>query len=217
MTASPYRAEWRIERPFVALYSGNIAAKQGIQIVVEAARLLVARSDIQFVICGEGANRSTLIAAAADCDNILFQGIQPPDRLPDLLALATVHLLPQIAAAADLVLPSKLPNMLASGRPVIATARDGTGLAAEVRGCGIVTEPHDARAFADAIEQLIDDDVLRLKLGAAARERAATRWNKDIILADFERELRRLDTEWRPRRLSQRWRTPRADGGSLAE
>ena len=46
--------------------------------------------------------------------------------MADFLSLASVHLLPQIVGAADLVLPSKQTNMLASGRPVVATAAPGT-------------------------------------------------------------------------------------------
>lgn len=194
---SPYRAEWRIDRPFVALYSGNIAAKQGIEIVVEAARLLADRTDLMFVICGEGPNRARLAAAAAGCRNLLFHDLQSAERLEDLLGLATVHLLPQIAGAADLVLPSKLPNMLASGRPVVATAASGTGLAQEVDGCSVVTPPHDAAAFAAAIRRLIDDPVTRATLGSAAQARAAACWSKDVILRAFERELRLLVLEWR--------------------
>jgi colanic acid biosynthesis glycosyl transferase WcaI len=198
---SPFRAEWNIERPFVALYSGNIAAKQGIEIVVQAARLLERRQDLLFVVAGNGANRAALVAAAAGCGNILFADLQPPERLCDLLGLATVHLLPQIADAADLVLPSKLPNMLASGAPVVATAMAGTSLAEEVQGCGIVTQPHDALAFAAAIERLLDDPALRQTLGQAALECAASRWNKDVILGRFEGELRSFQAERKRQRL----------------
>lgn len=197
---SPFRAEWSVDRPFVALYSGNIAVKQGIGIITEAARLLAHRRDLMFVIAGDGPNRAVLTQAAADCDNILFRDLQPTERLRDLLGLATVHILPQIAGAADLVLPSKLTNMLASGRPVIATARAGTGLAAEVEGCGIVTEPHDATALASAIASLIDDPARRAAMGLVARQRAIERWSKCAILGEFERELRQLVTEWQAER-----------------
>jgi colanic acid biosynthesis glycosyl transferase WcaI len=190
--ASSLRAEWGIDRPYVALYSGNIANKQGIEIVVEAARRLNRRGDLMFVICGNGPNRERLQAIAADCDNTRFHDLQPVERLSDLLGMATVHLLPQIASAADLVLPSKLTNMLASGRPVVATAHAGTGLAGEVEGCGVVTEPEDANAFADAIERLVDDPAMRAVLGAEARRRSEERWSKTAILSRFERDLQLL-------------------------
>ena len=98
---------------------------------------------------------------------------------------------PSCAGAADLVLPSKLTNMLASGRPIVATAPRGSGLADEVQGTGLVTEPGDAAAFAAAIARLLDDDALRGNLGRAARARAEERWSKEAILGNFERELRR--------------------------
>lgn len=194
---SPYRAQWRISEPSVALYSGNIAAKQGIPIIIEAAKLLAARRDLLFVICGDGPERERLEHLAAGCENVRIFGLQPMARLGDLLGLATIHLLPQIGGAADLVLPSKLPNMLASGRPIIATAAPGTGLAEEIGAGGLTTPPSDAPAFAAAIERLLDDAPLRAACEQAAKERAATRWSKAAILTDLERELRLLHAEWR--------------------
>jgi colanic acid biosynthesis glycosyl transferase WcaI len=187
--ASSYRTEWEIDRPHVAVYSGNIANKQGIEIVVEAARLLKHRKDLAFVVSGNGPNKSRLCEMADGFDNIQFHDLQPRDRLSDLLGLATVHLLPQIAGAADLVLPSKLTNILASGRPVVATALPGTGLADECEGCGIVTPPGDPAAFAAAIERLIDDCSLREKAGQTARQRAIERWSRTAILDKLESEL----------------------------
>ena len=74
------------------------------------------------LICGEGPERAALEAAAADLPNIRFADLRPRAELAALLALAEIHLLPQIAGAADVVLPSKLTNILASGRPVVAGA-----------------------------------------------------------------------------------------------
>lgn len=182
---SAYRREWNITTPHVALYSGNIANKQGIELVIEAARLLQSRGDLTFVICGEGPNRARLEAEAAALPNVRLHDLQPRERLGELLGMATVHLLPQLAGAADLVLPSKLTNMLASGRPVVATADPGTGLADEVDGVGMVTPPGDAAAFAGAIASLVDDPESAARLGKAARERAEQRWSRKAILRGF--------------------------------
>jgi colanic acid biosynthesis glycosyl transferase WcaI len=186
---STLRDEWAIDRPHVALYSGNIANKQGIEIIIAAARRLADRRDLIFVICGNGPNRARLVQEAQGLDNVRFCDLQPIELLPELLGLADVHLLPQIAGAADLVLPSKLANMLASGRPVVATALPGTGLAREVEDVGIVTAPEDADAFAEAIVALLDDPAQRARLGIEARRRAETRWSRATILDRFERDL----------------------------
>ena len=186
---SSYRREWGIDRPHVAVYSGNIAGKQGLETVIEAARLLRHRRDLLFVICGSGPARAALVRAATGLDNVQFRGLQPRERLPELLGIASVHLLPQIDGVADLVLPSKLTNMLASGRPVAATAVAGTALAAEVEGCGVLSAPGDPRALATSILQVIDDTPLRMRLGGGARRRAEERWDRRRILASFERQL----------------------------
>ncbi|MFN3516813.1 MAG: WcaI family glycosyltransferase [Novosphingobium sp.] len=180
--ADRVRAEWGLTGKIVALYSGNIARKQGIEILVEAARLLQGRDDIAFVICGEGPNRQPLEALAAGLANIQLHDLQPAQKMGAMLTMADLHLLPQIAGAADLVLPSKLTNMLASGRPVVATTEPGTGLYAEVDGCGTITPPGDAPALAAAIAALADDPARRALLGEAASARAAERWRKDPII-----------------------------------
>jgi colanic acid biosynthesis glycosyl transferase WcaI len=186
---SSFRHTWGISTPHVALYSGNIANKQGIEIVVAAAKRLAYRDDLTFVICGDGPNKPILEREAAGAPNIVIANLQPKEQLSDLLALATIHLLPQKGDAADLVLPSKLTNILASGRPVVATAAADTGLAREVEGCGLVTPPEDEAAFADAIVKLIDCEPLRLRFGNAARSRAEYAWNKDRIVAAFANDL----------------------------
>lgn len=180
--AREIRAEWNLQDKLVALYSGNIARKQGIEVLVEAARLLQNRPDIAFVICGEGPNRLELERLSAGLANIQLHDLQPAGKMGAMLTMADLHLLPQIAGAADLVLPSKLTNMLASGRPVVATTEPGTGLYAEVDGCGVITPPGDAEALADAISALADDPEWRAVLGQAAAQRAADRWRKDAII-----------------------------------
>lgn len=190
--SNAYRQEWGLGERKVALYSGNIANKQGLEIVIEAARRLKDRKDLAFVICGEGPNRDRLRAQAVGLDNIQFHDLQPAERMADFLSLAAIHLLPQIVGAADLVLPSKLTNMLASGRPVVATAAPGTGLHHEVEGCGINSAPGDAEAMADAIEALLDNPAERERLGDAARRRAGERWSQNAIIDAMEQRM----TSW---------------------
>lgn len=187
---SSYRKKWNITSKHVALYSGNIANKQGIDIVIDAAKSLQHHKDLTFIICGEGPNRTNLEQQAVGLLNVQFHDLQPKENLNELMGLATIHLLPQIANAADLVLPSKLANMLASGRPIVATAANGTGLAEEVEGCGIITPPKDAKAFAGAIELLMNDEDLYQRCCTQARLRAKSNWARDIILSEFEENIK---------------------------
>ena len=193
-TADPghFRKEWGLGDKTVALYSGNIANKQGLDVVIAAARRMADREDIAFVICGEGPNRKKLEALASDLPNVIFRDLQPESRIGDLLKLADIHLLPQLLDAADLVLPSKLGNMLASGRPVVATVRPGTGIARELVDCGIVVAPEVPEAMVAAIEALVAHPDYCATMGAAATRRAAQAWSRTSVVDRFEEGLDRL-------------------------
>jgi len=178
----------------VALYSGNMAGKQGLEMISEVARTFDRRcAPITFVLCGSGPGRANLEAACADLGNVVFLPLQPADRLGELLGSADIHLLPQRPEAADLVLPSKLTGILASGRPVVAMAASGTALSEEVEGCGIAVEA-SAASMSEALSTLIEDSALRKRYGLAARRRAESRWCKDRIIGEFELQAALLIT-----------------------
>ena len=128
--------------------------------------------------------------------NLLRLPLQPDESFNELLNLADVHLIVQEAGVADLVMPSKLTNMLASGRPVIVTAEAQTALAELVRGhdVGTVVEPGDPEALADAIDAMMTDDEGRRRQGANARTFAETSLTMDALL---DAALARIREQWR--------------------
>ena len=186
-----YRAELGIPADaIVALYSGNMGNKQGLEVLAQAASLCDAK--VYFVFCGDGTGRAELVSACKELPHVLFLDLQPVERLGDFLAIADMHLLPQRADAADLVMPSKLTGMFASGRPVIAMANPGTELADVVSGRGLVIEPENASALVEAINTLADDNALRLSMGMAGRLYAETHLGIDAVLSNFEALLVKL-------------------------
>jgi len=190
---SPFRARLGLPADaVVALYSGNMNEKQGIGVLADLAGRIAGRSSITVVFAGEGPAKSRLRDAVAGIDGVHLLPLQPAEALNDFLGLADIHLLPQRADAADLVLPSKLGGMLASGRPVIACTATDTGLAAAVGGCGLVVAPGDGEAMAAAVLRLAQAPEERATLGAAARIRALEVWDRQGILERFEADLARL-------------------------
>jgi colanic acid biosynthesis glycosyl transferase WcaI len=167
----------------VLLYSGNMAAKQGLEVIAEAAEALErARPDAVFLLVGNGPLRPKLEALCEGRRNVRFMDLQPAARVPEVLATADIHLLPQRAEAADLVLPSKLAPMLASGRPVAAMAAPGSSLTAEVEGAGLIADPGDPGAWIATLIALIDDPALRRGLGEEGRRRAIARWDRRMVI-----------------------------------
>ena len=190
---SPYRKELGIaDDAVVALFSGSMAGKQGLEMLPAAARALQdVLPNLVFVLCGQGVFRPSLERDCAGLPNVRLLPLQPAHRLGELLGVADIHLLPQQAQAADLVMPSKLTGMMSSGRPTLATALPGTELANVVNGRGVVVPPNDLCAFTDALAALVGMPELRASLGAAARRYAEECLARDRVLADFETALRR--------------------------
>jgi len=172
----------------VVLYSGNMGEKQGLELILELARRCE-DPQVLFLLCGDGAVRQRLEAAAAELRNVRFIPLQPLARLNELLNLAEVHLLPQRAAAEDLVMPSKLTGIMASGRPVVATAASGSDVARIAREGGIVVPPGDGEAMASALRRLLNDAALRRQLGAAGRAYALANWEREAVLQRAFEEL----------------------------
>jgi len=167
----------------ILLYSGNMGEKQGLEILIELAKEL-SEQDVELILCGDGAARKRLEAATTGLKNVRFLPLQPVDRLNELLNTADIHLLPQRADAADLVMPSKLTAMLASGRPVVATAQADTQVANVVSGCGIVVPPGDVASLVRAVRDLLSDPERRKILGQNARKYALAHWEKNQVLSE---------------------------------
>ena len=191
---SAYRDELDIPHDaIVALYSGSMAGKQGLELLPAAARALTERlPNLYFVICGDGVAKPGIEQDCAGLTNVRLLPLQKSSRLGELLGTADIHLLPQHAEAADLVMPSKLTGMLSSGRPVVTTAHAGTELAKVVAGVGLVVPPGDLPAFTDALIRLAESDELRTRFGIAARRYAEERLARGRVLFDFEQALKRL-------------------------
>jgi colanic acid biosynthesis glycosyl transferase WcaI len=176
----------------VVLYSGNMGAKQGIETLADAAVLLAGRTDLTFVFCGSGAAKESLLLRCAGLTNCVFIPLQPAERLNELLNLADIHVLPQRADAADLVMPSKLTGMFASGRATVAMARRGTALYEAVAPRGVVVPPDSVKALAAAITVLASDAERRMALGKAARNYAERELSPESTIRAFEERVAML-------------------------
>lgn len=146
---SSYRTELGIpDDMFVVLYSGQIGMKQSLHLLLDAAASLKDVPGIRFVVAGDGPAKAGLAATYGHLPNLTMIPIQPEERLNDLLALADLHALPQDPAVADLVLPSKIGGMLASGRRIVVTAAPDSEIATFLGDAAVLVEP---AGLADAI------------------------------------------------------------------
>lgn len=175
----------------IALYSGNMGNKQGLDVLVAAALSDKIDPALHFVFCGEGSSRHDLMKQAHGLDNITWLPLQPVDAFNELLNIADIHLLPQKKDAEDIVLPSKLTSMMACGRPIVATASAGSQICQTILDCGVCVEPGNLIDFLAALNHLAEDIDERKRLGKNSRLYAEKYLDKEMVLLDFESQLDR--------------------------
>ncbi|MGG8408221.1 glycosyltransferase [Streptomyces sp. 12297] len=169
----------------VVLHSGNMGLKQGLEVLVGAARL---DRDVRFVLMGDGSQRAALESLAADVPNL---DIIPPaadGEFPDILAAADVLAVTQHAAVLDMSVPSKLTSYFAAGRPVVASvaAEGGTAQEVERSGAGVLVAPEDPEALLKAVWTLAQDPAAADELGAAGPRHVAAHLSRDAGLARID-------------------------------
>ncbi|SHG14784.1 colanic acid biosynthesis glycosyl transferase WcaI [Marisediminitalea aggregata] len=179
----------------IILYSGNIGKKQGLEIVIEAAKSFTSRPDVLFLFVGTGAHVDVLKGAAQKnrLNNVRFLPLQDWCNVPSLLSMADLHLVIQRKGAADAVLPSKLTNILSAGGMAIVTADIDTELgqlARQYPGIYKLIEPENSAALVQAIF-----DSLHIKsehgYNKIAREYAESHLDREVIVKRFMQELRK--------------------------
>lgn len=178
------RLGWSPEQT-VVLHSGNMGLKQGLEVLVEAARRA---PEVRFVLMGEGSRRAALARLAAGVGNV---DILPPaadDEFPAVLAAADALAVTQRASVLDMSVPSKLTSYFAAGRPVVAAVAAEGGAAREVvrSGAGVLVAPEDPEALVAAVRKLAGDPALADALGAEGPRHVAAHLSQEAGLARID-------------------------------
>ncbi|MFO7301370.1 MAG: glycosyltransferase family 4 protein [Acidobacteriota bacterium] len=171
-----FRREHGLAGRFVVMHSGNLGLAQNLETIVEAAARLRHRPEIQFVFQGEGVSKATLQQQVRDLglSNVTFLPFAPKERLGESFAAADVFIVSLQRGLAGYIVPSKLYGILAAGRPYVAAVEEDCEVASLTRAhrCGLVAEPGDAGALADAVLRLFEDAGFRASAGGNARQLA---------------------------------------------
>lgn len=178
----------------VCLHAGNMGYKQGLENVIETARLAQqGGTAMLFVLMGDGHQRDTLkrLAAGYALTNLRFLPLQPAETFPSVLAAADVLLINQRGSVDDMSLPSKLTSYLAAGRPVVAAVAAHSETAREVVASsgGLVVPPDDPVDLLGALVRVACDAGLRLHMAEAARAWSAEFLSERAALRGYEQLL----------------------------
>ena len=191
--AAAVRRQYGWGDKFVILYGGNIGLAQGLDVFVEAARLLREHPDIHFVIVGSGVEKENLerLVRTYGLTNIEFIGHQPKDQVLAYFSSADL-LFAHLKAAPHRVgtVPEKILAYMACGRPVLMAAQEGA--AADVireHSCGVAAPPDNPEALAQVILSLYQQRYELDKMGARGRQAAELHFAGPKVLAAMEASL----------------------------
>jgi glycosyltransferase involved in cell wall biosynthesis len=184
-----FRQRQNLGGQFVVMYSGNMGLCQSLDDVLDAAARLRARSEILFLMVGDGASRPRLeyFVRRHELTNVRFLPYQPQSDLASSLSAADLHLVPLDARVTGCLVPSKLYGILAAGVPalVIADRRCETSRVVERTGTGRVVAPGDSELLAEAIDWCASHRDELAIMGARARRLAETEYDRKIATGRF--------------------------------
>jgi colanic acid biosynthesis glycosyl transferase WcaI len=185
---------WRADE-FVALHAGNMGLKQGLEQIIEAARLAEHRdAPLRFVLMGDGNQRQRLVKLAKGLVRLELRPFAEGGSVADVLGAADVLLVSERPSVRDMSLPSKLTSYFAAGRPVVAAVDPASATAEEIRraGAGLAVAAGEPGALVDGLLQLRNDPQLRSAYAANGRSYARTSLSREAILAEADRLVRRV-------------------------
>ena len=146
---------------FYVVYAGNIGRMQNVQLIIKAAVSLQHRSDIHFLIIGDGVLREIIEMQAVGLDNVTMLPIQPSELSTSIYSMADINIIPLIPGGLKTALPSKLGICLACGKPILACVDKGTQLEKMLGDAhiGYVVNPFEPDELVEKICELVSKKI----------------------------------------------------------
>jgi len=160
----------RGECKFVLVHAGNIGFYGAWETLITAVRGLQ-EAGVGLVFVGEGAQRKRVETLAGGAKNVRFLPFFPANRIPSVLAAPDAHVITVKRGLEGVVVPSKMYEILAAGKPIVAVApeeTDAASLGAKF-GFAVSADPDSPENVATAIRSLVVDKAKLQSMGRAAR------------------------------------------------
>ncbi|MFY9790310.1 MAG: glycosyltransferase family 4 protein [Candidatus Sulfotelmatobacter sp.] len=195
-SAAALKRQLGAQGKFVVSYIGTIGMAHGLDTIIEAAtRLRQSNPEIVFLILGEGTKKADIIARAREhgLENVRFVDQQPREQIPAYICASDVCLV--LLKKADVfrtVIPTKMLEFMACGRPVILGVEGQARAILEEAGGGLVVEPENSDALVSAIRLLAVNPEMAAQLGRNGREYVVRKFSRRETADKYIRILERL-------------------------
>lgn len=187
-----YANEIGIGGKFVASYVGTHGMAHGLDVVIETAEKLKNNPDIMFLLVGEGAEKSRLKAAveARGLSNVVMLDQQKKDQMPLIWSVSDVSLV--LLRKLDLfltVIPSKIFESMAMGKPIILGVRGESAEIIEQGNAGLCIEPENADQLTESLLSLYNNRDGYAEIAESAKGYVAKNFNRKELAKEYEQIL----------------------------
>jgi glycosyltransferase involved in cell wall biosynthesis len=181
--------------PFVVTYIGTLGMAHHLETLLDAAHRLRNDSTFRFRIVGEGARRAALEARARALalDNVEFAGERPREEVARWIAESSACLV--LLRKTDVfttVVPSKMLEIMAAGRPIVLGVRGEASALLERAGAGIAIEPENAEQLVAALAGLRADPQRARQMGESGRQFVRREFLREALAQRYLHLLTRL-------------------------
>jgi glycosyltransferase involved in cell wall biosynthesis len=192
-------AELGLEGRFVVQYAGNMGRSHNLEALHAAAEQLEHERQIHFLCIGSGAKKGWLESAVRQdgLKNISILNHRPRSESQVFLNACDVAIISFVAGMSGISVPSRLYNVLAAGKPIIAVADADSELARVVveEQAGWVVPPDNPAALAQVIREAQRRPEVLAEMGRRARRAAEHKYHLAGVVAAYARLIDELDTE----------------------
>lgn len=191
-----FRNQHQLGTRFLVTYAGTMGYAQDLNPIIQAAKTLQEYDDILLLLIGEGVRHSEWQQKVQQMhlQNVRFLPLQPKSVYPSIVSASDVGLVPLIERLRTPVVPGKLLDFMAGGRPVIATVNlDGdTSRIIREAQCGYAFSPDDSRGVAEAILALYHDQSMTNQLGSNGQHYAENHFSLRVCADQYEILFRQI-------------------------
>lgn len=163
------------ENEFVVGIVKTLEPKYGIEYLIRGFAIFSKRTanmrKLRLMIAGDGSLRDSLRRLARDMNieaQTTFLGFVPHERVPEILGRFTVFVAPSVSESESFGVAAVEAS--ASGLPVVASRIGGLSEVVQDRVTGILISPRDPMAIANTLEELLENESLRIALGENGRK-----------------------------------------------
>jgi glycosyltransferase involved in cell wall biosynthesis len=189
---NPLLAELGVIDKFVVQYAGNMGFTHGLECLVDAIEKLRSDDDVFFLFIGSGVKKPWLEAKVRELglSNVRILANRPRGDQPVFLNACDVAVITFKRGMAGVSVPSRMYNILAAGKPIVAVADENSELATLVRDerLGWVVPPGDPNAIVQAVLAARRQPQVLLEIGRRARA-VAERYSASRAIEGYRRVL----------------------------